>query len=64
MWILRWLPFALVACGHVTPASTEGVPPPWPPTDPPRVERATPTPPAPAGTPVVPPLKRLDKNPP
>jgi hypothetical protein len=65
-----WLVLALVvvaaACGHVQPASSEGVPPPWPATDPTAVQKtaAPAPPPEPTGTPVVPPLKRTDKNPP
>jgi hypothetical protein len=49
------------ACGHVAPATTAGVPPPWPAPDPPVVEKAEPAPPpapAPKIKPPVPPLKQ------
>jgi hypothetical protein len=31
-WIVGWgMAMGMVGCGHIPPASTEGVPPPWPP---------------------------------
>lgn len=47
-------------CGHLSPAQTQGVPPPWPAPDPPVIERAQPSPPPPAQKPKppVPPLKQ------
>jgi hypothetical protein len=53
------------ACVHLAPASTVGVPPPWPAPDSPVVFKGEPPPIAvePKAKPLVPPLKRTDKTP-
>jgi len=50
---------AMLGCGHVQPAETAGVPPPWPKPSPRVVEKSQPEPPAeaPKGKPPVPGLK-------
>jgi hypothetical protein len=58
-----WIVSSLLAagCGHIAPATVEGVPQPWPAPDAPLARKAAepaPAPIPPEGKPVVPPLKR------
>ncbi|HZS35777.1 MAG TPA: hypothetical protein VFF06_03075 [Polyangia bacterium] len=68
MHLRAWIVSSLLAagCGHIAPATVEGVPQPWPAPDAPVSRKAEPPPPPvePEGKPVVPPLKRESPVPP
>ena len=72
MCVRAWIVSSLLAagCGHVAPASVEGVPQPWPAPDAPIARKSAEPAPAPSpvappeGKPVVPPLKRESPVPP